>query len=731
MALSTTEEDQVRDLLAKLSELLNLANSEPNIISKLAAPKVTLDDLPAATVVNPSDVTIIRQAGVEKKLTYSLFADTGLRTGLASTTLAGEGANRVGFSATRAATSGSVEAKLQQRPSPLDAPFNAAGNGTTNDNGVFTTFQSSFSGRLVDLGGRSFVVNSYPTGNVYTNGNFVISGVTYPAAQNRTIISTNTGDTLGIETAYSGGIQNTLSISGRSTADLWALIASQNSRAAGPARAVVVGSIYSYAKGNVSGVYSSRQTSALVPQSAALASEECEGWGTRSVNISSVFSRTEGLMGANISSRRAYTNNLECSANVASRDAMCGAGQGALFTVTISGGQVTGVTIVNGGASYILPTLNFYDRSGAGSGAAATLTVTGGVITGVTVTNPGSGYSANVDAIAQVSEQCMFTAASRNVIARGNVSAVVACEVSEAVGFGAGVYSSRGGSVSGQSSAVIASGTLSAVFGNIQVSGDNCAAIATQDTTIAGSLNVVQASWISGIPTGVTGAAVVASRRVSNAVTRSMAGGNGASGPASTANRKWHIFSDTGNIQIAGTLTQSATFTDVAKMFENATYGEIPVGAMVTWEGRKVRLAQEGDREVSAHTRTPAVLLGDSTFTWSGRYVTGEFGETVLAEQWDEDAGEHILMPVENEEYDPSAENLPRSERRAEWTPVCLVGEVHVRVSADVDVDDYVEPSTIPGLGRKASEPTRMRCMEIRQPFNASKGYAVALCLRA
>jgi len=68
-----------------------------------------------------------------------------------------------------------------------------------------------------------------------------------------------------------------------------------------------------------------------------------------------------------------------------------GTGSGASVYPTVSGGQITGITIVNGGSGYgtTPPTVVF---SGAGTGAVATAILTNGVITGFTISNPGSGY---------------------------------------------------------------------------------------------------------------------------------------------------------------------------------------------------------------------------------------------------------------------------------------------------------------------------------------------------
>jgi len=72
MALTTTEEAQTRALIAQNAALLSLASSEPTIISKLAATKASLSDLPVATVKNNTDLFLVRQGTEDKSITGAL-----------------------------------------------------------------------------------------------------------------------------------------------------------------------------------------------------------------------------------------------------------------------------------------------------------------------------------------------------------------------------------------------------------------------------------------------------------------------------------------------------------------------------------------------------------------------------------------------------------------------------------------------------------------------------------
>ncbi|WP_446431016.1 SGNH/GDSL hydrolase family protein [Pseudomonas sp. 1121_17] len=74
-----------------------------------------------------------------------------------------------------------VEVRLEEIPTPVDKPFGAAGNATTNDSSSFAAFEVVHKGRTVDLGGKTYLVNSTPRGNNYVNGKFKILDATFPA----------------------------------------------------------------------------------------------------------------------------------------------------------------------------------------------------------------------------------------------------------------------------------------------------------------------------------------------------------------------------------------------------------------------------------------------------------------------------------------------------------------------------------------------------------------------
>lgn len=618
---------------------------------------------------------------------------------------------------------------------PFD--FEAIGDGIADDTAALVAAASA---GPVNLLGRTYAASSYPSGTFY-NGSILVGGLVYKVPSNQAIISSTT-DTGGIGAAYGGGLIPIPTVPGRTTPDLYALIASQGCRSEGPARAVNMAAIYSRAAGNLSANIAARQSRALQPQSVNLATEECDiDTGSRQANIASVISYSEGVSAGNLMSRASRASGWE-AANVASNASTAGGGSGARLLVNVTAGVVTSIDVVAGGQRYIAPTIEITDRRAQGVGATAIATVVGGVITSVTVTSGGSGYTDIVDGVnAHVyTGRTQGNLASNSSWARGNQAATVAAANSSADGDQSAVIASNRSTASGINSAVIACGPTAGGSGFTETQ-----AIGPNSACIAGGGNIVRQQYGAAIGAAISESdaigAVVFGRRTLNNQTRSIALGDGSTGGASSANRKFHALSN-GALQISGALTQNQVFTDIAKMFENVESSAIPVGALVAWEGRKVRLAVTGDTEVSAHSRTYAMLLGDSTFTWAGRYLTDEFGEKVMGEVWDEEAvwdaslndgeggwvGGYVIGPVENPDFDPSAIQVPRSERRDEWTPVALLGEAHVRVDASVAVDDYIAPVS-PGIGGKSMSQTRMRCMEIRQAFDTAKGYAVALCL--
>lgn len=67
-------------------------------------------------------------------------------------------------------------------------------------------------------------------------------------------------------------------------------------------------------------------------------------------------------------------------------------GSGAVLTATVTDGEISAVSVINGGSGYT-EDVTISVSGGGGSGATLTPTVSGGVITGVSISNAGGGYT--------------------------------------------------------------------------------------------------------------------------------------------------------------------------------------------------------------------------------------------------------------------------------------------------------------------------------------------------
>ncbi|WP_333828560.1 peptidase G2 autoproteolytic cleavage domain-containing protein [Pararhodobacter sp.] len=286
----------------------------------------------------------------------------------------------------------------------------------------------------------------------------------------------------------------------------------------------------------------------------------------------------------------------------------------------------------------------------------------------------------------------------------------------------------------GASGASHAAGDRNAIFGmsdgliqngnrNLIAAGNICTIDGANTSAILASLSCTLTA---------SQAMILAGRRVINTTERSVALGDAGSGGPLSANRKIHLFAGSGNIQIAGSLTSSHTFSDFAEMFPNATGVEIPLGTIVTEAGGAVRPAGPGDEVAGVVTNTAVVTAGDTPFAWQGRYLSDEWGQPVMVDIPDPDHdGEGpapmVRVQAENPDWDPEAPQIPRSQRPGQWTRVGLLGQVFTRVGKDVVPGDRL--AAVAGIGVRSDARTGLRCMFITQPFDARKGYAVARCL--
>lgn len=129
MALTSTEEALVRQLLDQQAAILSLAGNESTITSKLGATKVTLSDLVAASAVADSDLLLLRQGTSDKSATAAVIK-AAMTPADASTTVKGvvelatDGETQTGTDAIRAVTPASLRSDR----------ITAAGDPTFADN---------------------------------------------------------------------------------------------------------------------------------------------------------------------------------------------------------------------------------------------------------------------------------------------------------------------------------------------------------------------------------------------------------------------------------------------------------------------------------------------------------------------------------------------------------------------------------------------------------------------
>jgi hypothetical protein len=345
------------------------------------------------------------------------------------------------------------------------------------------------------------------------------------------------------------------------------------------------------------------------------------------------------------------------------------------------------------------------------------------------------------------------------------------CTVS---GTGSGVISSTGDSlVTGDNSVIIGSDSSTN-------NADNSAIIACDESTNENPNGVVLASKFTTLP-------AAASQETENDQ-YSVAGGYHAS-TLSADNRTWHIYSQSGNMYLKGTLTQGHSFADIAKMIKNGEASEIEAGYLLTLIGDKVYKARAGESVDAIVAATPSSIHNDTPFHWQGRNLTDDFGRELKEPKefvrWDELEEFHdpdkqypasanisvktiegldvsiaslpgydglvenapevpawaeyytMQIPVENPEYDPTQSNTKRSDRPDEWTVAGINGFIRTRVDNSITqvlidtheslrANVYIKPGHVDGIGTLSVSKTNVQVMRVEKEYN--NDYGVALC---
>lgn len=208
--------------------------------------------------------------------------------------------------------------------------------------------------------------------------------------------------------------------------------------------------------------------------------------------------------------------------------------------------------------------------------------------------------------------------------------------------------------------------------------------------------------------------------------------GYGTDGP-STANTSLEIRPISGNLNTKGQVQSGQNFGDYAEYYESQSGQPIPLGTIVTLDGRYIRKANINDEPLGIISGTAGIILGDQMWHHKDKFLKNEFGVTLtekVKKEWQDDEGnwysEEVELPIENPDFDSNKdeEYLSRSER-PEWNVVGLMGQIFTRVDGTVSVNDKIKPDK--GIGTKDNNNGFYRVLEVTTPYDSEKGYGVAV----
>lgn len=183
-----------------------------------------------------------------------------------------------------------------------------------------------------------------------------------------------------------------------------------------------------------------------------------------------------------------------------------------------------------------------------------------------------------------------------------------------------------------------------------------------------------------------------------------------------------------GNAWYKGSVTSNGA--DYAEFFEwedGNPNDEDRVGLLVTLDGEKIRLANDGDEILGIISGTAAVLGDNYECEWNGKYLTDDFGMVIYdkVEEFvdvitgiDEETNEPITEkksvgifkhPRINPDYDPEQAYINRAER-PEWDTVGMLGKLYLRDDGTCAENGYVTVGEN-GIGTASREKTNMRVL--------------------
>ena len=173
----------------------------------------------------------------------------------------------------------------------------------------------------------------------------------------------------------------------------------------------------------------------------------------------------------------------------------------------------------------------------------------------------------------------------------------------------------------------------------------------------------------------------------------------------------------TGNLAIAGTMSSAGA--DYAEFFEwkdGNPEAEDRVGYIVSLDGDKLILANDGDYILGVVSGTATVLGDNPEWNWAKRWITDDFGRIQYEDKvihheakddipaWDET----IKAPITNPDYNPDQKYTKRADR-PEWSAVGMMGKLYVRDDGTCQVNGFAKP--INGVATASTSGT-MRVIE-------------------
>ena len=173
----------------------------------------------------------------------------------------------------------------------------------------------------------------------------------------------------------------------------------------------------------------------------------------------------------------------------------------------------------------------------------------------------------------------------------------------------------------------------------------------------------------------------------------------------------------TGNLAIAGTMSSAGA--DYAEFFEwkdGNPEAEDRVGYIVSLDGDKLILANEGDYILGVVSGTATVLGDNPEWNWAKRWITDDFGriqyeDVVIHHEAEGDIpawDETIKAPITNPDYNPDQKYTKRADR-PEWSAVGMMGKLYVRDDGTCQVNGFAKP--INGVATASTSGT-MRVIE-------------------